>query len=95
MKNPEDEAWEHFVTRIPKALHRRLKLHCVITEASVMDFVTGALREKLARPGGVPEATKRKAYRRREWTTARAEGWVGPPSPVGRRKEGTSRRPRG
>ena len=94
MKNPEDEAWEHFVTRIPKALRRRLKLHCVITEASVMDFVTGALREKLARPGGVPEATKRN-YRRRELTTARAEGWVGPPSPVGRRKEGTGRRPRG
>jgi hypothetical protein len=31
-----------------------------------MDFVTMALREKLARSSGAPEATKRKAYRRRE-----------------------------
>jgi hypothetical protein len=31
-----------------------------------MDFVTMALREKLARSSGAPEATKRKAYRLRE-----------------------------
>jgi len=34
-----------------------------------MDFVTMALREKLARSGGAPEATKRKAYRLREHAT--------------------------
>ena len=60
----EYEAWTQLATRIPKALHRKLRLHCVITQTSVMDFVISALREKLARPGGAPEATKRKAYRR-------------------------------
>jgi len=35
-------------TRIPKELHRRLKLHCVEFDVSVMDFVTDAVREKLA-----------------------------------------------
>jgi predicted HicB family RNase H-like nuclease len=34
-------------TRIPKDLHRRLKLHCVQAEVSLMDFVTDAIREKL------------------------------------------------
>ena len=36
-------------TRIPKELHRRLKLHCVTHDTSVMDFVTEAIREKLGR----------------------------------------------
>ncbi len=36
-------------TRIPKRLHRELKLHCVKSDVSVMDFVVGALREKLAK----------------------------------------------
>jgi hypothetical protein len=31
-----------------------------------MDFVTRAVREKLAKSGGGAEATKRKAYRLRE-----------------------------
>jgi predicted HicB family RNase H-like nuclease len=36
-------------TRVPKALHRRLKVYCVETETSVMDFVVQALIEKLKR----------------------------------------------
>jgi hypothetical protein len=66
MEHTEDEACDQRATRIPKALHRRLRLHCVITETSMMDFVTMALREKLARLGGTAAETKRKAYRLRE-----------------------------
>jgi predicted HicB family RNase H-like nuclease len=45
-------------SRIPKPLHRKLKLHCVSVETSVMDFVTKAIEEKLARLRGAP-ATRR------------------------------------
>src|SRR5262245_44622397 len=38
-------------TRIPKDLHRRLKLYCVQAEVSLMDFVTDAVREKLRGKG--------------------------------------------
>jgi predicted HicB family RNase H-like nuclease len=44
-----DEPWTQLATRIPKELHRRLKLHCVTREVSVMDFVVGAIEEKLGR----------------------------------------------
>ena len=46
-----EEAWVQLATRIPKGLHRELKLHCVKAEVSVMDFVVDALRERLARDG--------------------------------------------
>lgn len=39
-------------TRIPKDLHRRLKLHCVQVDSSVMDFVVGAIETRLARESG-------------------------------------------
>jgi predicted HicB family RNase H-like nuclease len=42
-----DEVWVQLATRIPKGLHRDLKLHCVEAETSVMDFVTKAIEEKL------------------------------------------------
>jgi predicted HicB family RNase H-like nuclease len=44
-----EEAWTQLATRIPKELHRRLKLHCVTNDTSVMDFVVEALKEKLGR----------------------------------------------
>ncbi len=47
-----DEAWVQLATRIPKSLHRELKLHCVKADVSVMDFVVEALRERLARLAG-------------------------------------------
>lgn len=37
-------------TRIPKALHREIKVHCVSTGISVMEFVAAALEDKLRRP---------------------------------------------
>ena len=45
------EAWTQLATRIPKELHRRLKLHCVTHDTSVMDFVVEALKEKLGAAG--------------------------------------------
>ena len=47
-----DEPWVQLATRIPKDLHRQLKLHCVRTDASVMEFVVEALPEKLGRESG-------------------------------------------
>ena len=43
-----EEAWTQLAARIPKDLHRRLKLHCVTNDTSVMEFVVDALKEKLA-----------------------------------------------
>jgi hypothetical protein len=58
-----DEVWVQLATRIPKELHRDLKLHCVRTETSVMDFVTQAIDEKLA--GANPlEARPARPYKR-------------------------------
>ncbi len=42
-----DEPVAQLSTRIPKDLHRRLKLHCVTREIAVQDFVVEAIREKL------------------------------------------------
>ena len=39
-------------SRIPKDLHRELKLHCVTSDTSVMKFVVEALENKLAREVG-------------------------------------------
>jgi hypothetical protein len=47
-----DEAWVQLATRIPKTLHRQLKLHCVESDTSVMDFVVASLEEKLVKVGG-------------------------------------------
>ncbi len=48
-----DEPIAQLATRVPKELHRRLKLHCVTHEIAVMEFVVEALKEKLARKRGV------------------------------------------
>mgnify|MGYP001367725695 CR=1 FL=1 len=45
----EGEVWVQLATRIPKVLHRELKLYCVKSDVSVMDFVVGALQDKLSR----------------------------------------------
>jgi len=43
------EAWTQLATRIPKELHRRLKLHCVTLDIVLMRFVVEAIEEKLGR----------------------------------------------
>jgi hypothetical protein len=82
MENPEDEAWEQLSTRIPKALRHRLRQHCVRTEILVRDFVTMALREKLAGSSEGPAATKGKPYGRkagrRLWGSVAARGLAAP-----------------
>jgi predicted HicB family RNase H-like nuclease len=40
--------WTQLATRIPKALHRTLKMYCVQADESVMEFVVAAIEEKLA-----------------------------------------------
>jgi hypothetical protein len=54
MARSEDVVWVQLATRIPKALHRELRLHCVTVDTSVMDFVVTAIEEKLAGSGGRP-----------------------------------------
>jgi hypothetical protein len=52
-----EEAWTQLATRIPKELHRRLKLHCVTHEITVMHFVVEAVEEKLRRKRGSKRGT--------------------------------------
>ena len=47
-----EEVLTQLATRIPKELHRRLKLHCVTLEIAVMEFVVEAIEEKLGRKPG-------------------------------------------
>jgi predicted HicB family RNase H-like nuclease len=43
----KDQVWVQLATRIPKTLHRAVKVHCVNAEVSLMDFVVEALQERL------------------------------------------------
>jgi hypothetical protein len=56
-----DEVWVQLATRIPKELHRKLKLHCVVSDVSVMEFVVDALGEKLKRESGRTERKTRRS----------------------------------
>jgi hypothetical protein len=54
MAGSEAVVWVLVATRIPKSLHRELKLHSVTVGTSMMHFVTKAIEEKLARSRGAP-----------------------------------------
>ena len=54
-----EEAWTQLATRIPKELHRRLKLYCVTHDLALMHFVAAAIEEKLARSSGRPANRRR------------------------------------
>ena len=56
MAKDNETVMVQLATRIPKELHRRLKLACVTGDDSVMAFVTAAIEAKLGTP-----AKKRKA----------------------------------
>lgn len=58
MPKREDEVWVQLATRIPKELHRRLKLYCVESDTSVMDFVVWSIEEKLAKTSGRKRASR-------------------------------------
>jgi hypothetical protein len=55
MARNEDVVLVQLATRIPKSLHRELRLHCVTVDTSVMDFVVKAIEEnspaRVAAPG--------------------------------------------
>lgn len=52
MLKRSDEAWVQLTTRVPKTLHRQVKLRCVQSDTSLMDFVVAALEERLSREAG-------------------------------------------
>lgn len=58
MAAKEDDVLIQLATRIPKALHREIKLHCVSSGMSVMDFVAAALEDKLKKTGGRRKSAK-------------------------------------
>jgi predicted HicB family RNase H-like nuclease len=47
MPSKDEDVLIQLATRIPKALHREIKLHCVSSSISVMEFVANALEDKL------------------------------------------------
>ncbi len=57
----EDDVLIQLATRIPKDLHREIKLFCVENGISVMEFVAAALEDKLRRGAG--RGPRRKAGR--------------------------------
>ena len=54
----EDEVLIQLATRVPKALHREIKIHCVGAGISVMEFVAVALEDKLRKPSAKRRVTK-------------------------------------
>jgi len=50
MSTKADDVLVQLATRIPKTLHREIKLHCVTEGISVMEFVAVALEDKLQKP---------------------------------------------
>ena len=44
--------WVQLATRIPKSVHRQLRLHCVEQETSVMEFIIAALNDSLQKKSG-------------------------------------------
>jgi len=52
-----EEPLTQLATRIPKDLHRRLKLYCVTNDIALMHFVVEAIEEKLGRKTGRKKGT--------------------------------------
>jgi predicted HicB family RNase H-like nuclease len=59
MAHKEDDVLIQLATRIPKTLHREIKLHCVSSSISVMEFVAAALEDKLRKGGAKKKAASR------------------------------------
>jgi predicted HicB family RNase H-like nuclease len=55
----DDDVLIQLATRIPKSLHREIKLHCVGSGVSVMEFVAAALEDKLRRGGAKKKSAAR------------------------------------
>jgi predicted HicB family RNase H-like nuclease len=52
-----EEPWTQLATRIPKELHRRLRLYCVTHDIVLIQFVAAAIEEKLGRKRGSKKMT--------------------------------------
>ena len=39
--------YAQLATRVPRALHRRMRVHCVVSGATIQSFVESALEHKL------------------------------------------------
>ena len=52
-----EEVLTQLATRIPKELHRRLKLYCITHDIMLQHFVTEAIEEKLGRKTGRKKGT--------------------------------------
>jgi hypothetical protein len=48
----EPVVWVQLATRIPKSLHRQVKLHCIQSDVSLTEFIVQALEEKMQRESG-------------------------------------------
>ena len=48
-RHDSDDEPANLAVRVPKTLHRALKLHCTLREVMIADFVEQAIREKLRR----------------------------------------------
>ncbi len=59
MAHKEDDVLIQLATRIPKSLHRQIKLHCVSSGISVMEFVADALEDKLRKGGARRKAASK------------------------------------
>ena len=54
----EDDVLVQLATRVPKTLHREIKVHCVSFGTSVMQFVVEALEDKLRRSTAKPRTPR-------------------------------------
>jgi len=52
-----EEPWTQLATRIPKDLHRHLRVYCVTHGIVLMHFVEAAIEEKLGRKRGSRKRT--------------------------------------
>jgi hypothetical protein len=48
----DDDVMVQLATRIPKTVHRAVRLHCVQADETMMQFVIDALNAKLTRDRG-------------------------------------------
>jgi predicted HicB family RNase H-like nuclease len=59
MADKDDDVLIQLATRIPKTLHREIKLHCVSQGISVMEFVAAALEDRLRKSGARRKAASK------------------------------------
>ena len=51
-KTVHHEALRQLAARIPKRLHRAIRVHCAVADVLIREFIVQAIEEKIARDGG-------------------------------------------